>query len=383
MKTFSVHARSSLRLAAILCYAGFGVAGFAQNQLSGVVAGSLPDVGLGLSYAGPVAPSNLGSFGITIVPGSGLSGNAPALAAFQRAANQWAAFIADPITVTIDADLANLGNPSIIGSTSAVFLQASYNTIRNQMVADAADEASNGVVAALPTAAQFSAFAPNGVSLANAIVATKANLKAMGFAGLDGSFGASDGAITFNSTFTFDYDNSDGVTAGTMDFETVAAHEIGHALGFVSTVDSIDGGATTVGLMPWDLFRFDTANNPSTLADITTFPRNLVPGSTALFDELSMEALVSTGVASGDGRQASHWKDDSLTGNYLGIMDPTLAFGVTEAITPLDLRLLDVIGYEIPAQVQTEVPEASTNAALLGAALLTGTWLSRRRAQRK
>ena len=59
----------------------------------------------------------LGSFNIVINAGAGLAGNAAALAAFNRAADQWEAWISDPITVTIVADLQNLGNPSIIGST--------------------------------------------------------------------------------------------------------------------------------------------------------------------------------------------------------------------------------------------------------------------------
>jgi len=46
--------------------------------------------------------------------------------------------------------------------------------------------------------------------------------------------------MTFNSEFNFDYDSSDGITAGYYDFETVALHEIGHVLGFVSVVDAID-----------------------------------------------------------------------------------------------------------------------------------------------
>src|SRR6476661_6289659 len=39
----------------------------------------------------------LGSFAINIVAGPTLQGNAAALAAFNRAANQWKAFISDPV----------------------------------------------------------------------------------------------------------------------------------------------------------------------------------------------------------------------------------------------------------------------------------------------
>src|SRR5262245_60047249 len=73
-------------------------------------------------------PNNLGSFDIVLVPSAALSANGPALAAFNRAAQNWEAWIADPITVTINADFSLLGS-GILGSTSSVTLNAGYTTI--------------------------------------------------------------------------------------------------------------------------------------------------------------------------------------------------------------------------------------------------------------
>ena len=186
------------------------------------------------------------------------------------------------------------------------------------------------------------------------MVATKANLKAMGFAGLDGAFGANDANITFSSSFAFDFDNSNGVTAGQLDFETVAAHEIGHALGFISGVDDVDflvglGAAAPVDVFPLDLFRFEegTANDPATAANFATFPRSMTSNTAANTDDIAHEWRMSTGSDSGDGRQASHWRDDLLGGSLVGVMDPTLSAGVVELVALPDLRALDVIGYEI------------------------------------
>jgi hypothetical protein len=328
---------------------------------------SMPTIGGGSSITVGSGPTtNIGSFDIVLNPSVALSSNAAALAAFNRAAQNWEAWIADPITVTLDADFSLLGS-GILGSTNSVFLQTSYTSIRGAMVTDASDEADDGITAFLPTAAQFTGTVPAGFAFNGNMTATKANLKALGFTGLDGTFGVSDGSIAFSTAFTFDFDKSNGISGGQIDFEGVATHEIGHALGFVSTVDDIDfilpSTSNQIQPQPIDLYRFadNTANDPSSTATFTTAARNFVPGAVDIFDQVlsgfggSTEVLVSTGFDFGDGRQASHWKD-SLG---LGIMDPTAANGELLVITQNDLRAFDLIGYEIA------VPEASTLVLLM------------------
>lgn len=340
----------------------------------------------------PPTTNNLGTFNIVIVPGAGLSANAPALAAFNRAALAWSSRISDPITVTINADLSTTdpnGNPfaaNIIGSTSSVSLQGGYDTIRNQLVADSNTQvgglANKSAISALPAAAQFTATLPAGRSLSGNVVLTKANAKAMGFTGLDappasGGFGPSDATVVFNSAFTFDYDNTNGVSAGQIDFQTAATHEIGHVLGFTSSVDTVDTttAATNPTISPTvlDLFRFDRSgtNHPVTLTDYTNKPRDLSPGVDTVTSDLSQEFRMSTGLNGGDGQQASHWKDDSQTGSFIGIMDPTLSSGTTEPVTDADFRAMDLIGYDV-----TAVPEP---AALGICAVACAGLLARRR----
>ena len=327
------------------------------------------------------AVNNLGTFDIVINPGPTLAGNAAALAAFNRAALKWEALFSDPITITIDADLANLGNPNIIGSTSSVTLMASYTTIRNALVADSALDADDSINASLPTSGQFAAQVPAGFSLTGNVVGTKANLKAMGFGGLDGTFGATDATITFNSIFNFSYTGLP--VGGLVDFETVAVHEIGHALGFISVVDVVDNVAPqAVSPEVLDLFRFrdGTANDPATAADFTTFARDLSPNTNAITDYVlatlggePLENRMSTGVTTGDGRQASHWKDDALTGTLIGVMDPSLAAGVVELISASDARAFDLIGYD-----RVAVPEPGSIALILGGLLILGFRRGRR-----
>ncbi|MCP5444023.1 MAG: hypothetical protein H6968_13420 [Chromatiaceae bacterium] len=274
-----------------------------------------------------------------------------ASAAFARAASQWEARIFDPITVTIDSDFTYLGSSSIIGNASSVqltYYNHSYSLIRDMMVADAADEPDDLIVSYLPTAGQLQVDIPAGFSVAG-MAASKANLKALGVQDLDNQFGAMDGVINFNTEFSFDFDNSDGVNSGSMDFETVAAHEIGHILGFNSVVDQIaflmDQGATTgeVLMKPLDLFRFQDGSgaDPATFSDFTMMPRSLIPGTDSILDDIQNEILMSDGLS----QQASHWADNL----DLGIMDPTLSYGDISLVSERDLRALDLIGYEITA----------------------------------
>jgi VCBS repeat-containing protein len=315
------------------------------------------------------------AFNIFINAGAGLAANSSALVAFERAAQAWETHINDDITVTIDADLANLGSPNVIGQTGSVLLQGGYNTIRNQMVADAADEADDSIVSLLPTAASASFLLPAGFGLNGLLIGSKAALKAVGFSNLDQDFGTSDAEITFNSQFQFDFDNSNGVTSNTMDFETVAIHEIGHALGFISQVDAVDyssaiNSPTNVAPGMLDLFRFEnnTANDPSDDSTFASAARSLEPGVDAITDDIggagnaSAENRMSTGYYTGDGRQASHFKDNLS----IGVMDPTLAFGEVVPVSHADLRALDLIGYEISlGPVQNSAPVANNDSATI------------------
>ena len=295
-----------------------------------------------------------GALTIQLNAGPGLSANPEALGAFRRAAARWEAVLMDPITVQIDADFVPL-DPGVLGSTAPVALLAGFDDVVGALVLDALDEGADAVSASLPTLAELAISLPPGVAFGGSVGLTKANAKALG-ADVDGMFGPVDAEILINSIFVdqLDFDSRDGVDPDKADFETLVAHEIGHVLGFISAVDDLEAGVLPEGgafLAPLDLYRFAggaSAGNPADPAQFRGAARNLRPGGAAIFDDVDHEIGLSTG-RSGDGRQASHWKDDLFTGILLGVMDPSAQPGLRVPVTAADRRALDLIGWEVRA----------------------------------
>ena len=317
-------------------------------KMKGRIIRALSPLAAALFLAGTAPAAQALVININPVTGGGLTDGVfaeQALAAFNRAASRWESAFSDNVTVEISANFLNLGDARVIGRASSTSLIGSFDTIRNAMVADARNESDDAITAALPTRAKFKTQSTNGVTFTNNIILTQANAMALGF----GRVTASDALIEFNSGFNFDFDNSDGLIG--MDFESVALHEIGHALGFISAVDQVDylksrKLAGSVSVTPLDLFRFGTASNPSTVPQFTTYKREMRPGYAAFLDDLVTEVRFSTGLNKGDGRQASHWRDDALSGVLLGVMDPTLPYDFILPLTINDFRALDLIGWE-------------------------------------
>jgi hypothetical protein len=289
--------------------------------------------------------------------------------AFLRAAQTWEALIRNPITVIIDVDYGptRFGvpypSPHVIGSTDTQDVGAStlYPAVRNKMISQASSARESQLYNALP-----SGTIPTDIGNTTAMFSPSAAFRAVGILGPVAD-PATETAnlgpppnIGFNSAFRFDFDPSDGIDADKMDFDSTAVHELGHALGFSSNVglkELFPERANETSLL--DLLRFRPG---ITMATFPTALRIQSSGGAQVFFAGESELALSTGRADatgGDGRQASHWKADELTGQYIGVMDPTTDFGHRETITNNDLAAFDAMGYQIATNEGDTVPLTS------------------------
>ena len=309
--------------------------------------------------------------------------NKEALLAFRRAATRWERFIRNNITVVIDVDYGETRwgaawPTNVLGSTNSAVYSVDGGTVSdiigNLKTLHAGDNQLQDLYDAIPIPTPTTADANLGMLVGGII-----NLQALGYvqAEIDPDlqvtpFGTIP-TIGFNSAFSYDFDPSDGITEG-IDFDAVVVHEIGHALGFTAIAGNYPAyGPPNNYFYPWDLFRVrPDAVEEGSLTGFSTAPRVVTPGPVATevwafennvtyykatqvsFDglkklEVSTATLSGTG---GDDQQAPHWRDDqdrlpSLgEERFIGVMDPT-AGASREEVTDNDLRLLEIIGYDI------------------------------------
>ncbi|MFD1612430.1 NF038122 family metalloprotease [Sphingomonas tabacisoli] len=373
----------------------------------------------------------------TLVDTGGAGAGTQAYYGFAAATNYWSSVLtaAQPTNIVLNIGFKPLG-PNILGSTGSTFDSKAVQSIYTRLAARQGGAFDAQAVANLsplsPGALGVGALsmytpgytdpaAKTGIdnttkvydtdgSFNNSVIGlTRANAKALGYTYSDGK---ADASITFSSNFQFDFNATDGITAGQSDFLGVAIHEIGHALGFVSGVDDYDvlgtGGpladSTACGVAggcknypandDWfgetlDLFRYSA---PGAL-DWTTKTASYFSidgGASSVFNN----GLFSTGDYNGDGWQASHWKaPQNDAGNFTcakpfeGVMNPYLCGGTNGVITGEDLAAFDAIGWNLAAgvggagysfstrNIVTPVPEPATWAMMIAGFGLAGAGL--------
>src|SRR5262249_39642856 len=150
----------------------------------------------------------------------------------------------------------------------------SYSAVHTALIADQTSASDATAVASLASGTSLSFYTDNsagtrvldndGSANNTYLDVSTANLKALGITTDANGQAVDDGvtadaSITFSSDFTFDFDPSNGISPGALDFVGIAFHEIGHALGFFSGVDIVDyysgsGPGAPTNLNPYAIF---------------------------------------------------------------------------------------------------------------------------------
>jgi hypothetical protein len=361
----------------------------------------------GMLFCGIAAASLIASAAdaatINLIDEGGVTGS-PAEQGFKTAAYYWGKTLTNDVTINLGVKFAPLA-PNVIGSTGSTRSDTTVAAWKNGVLATRSGYTLDQT-AVLPTlnAQGGASFVTNGarpdgnndtaIQVYNDGTTTSSQVlylntsvqKAIGIYSGPNIF---DGHVTFSTNFNFDFNPTDGIEAGHMDFIGVAIHEIGHALGFVSGVDFLDvygypngPGAGTLGydlndtsiFSALDMFRF--SNDPNGLAPGSGPTRDLSVGTASYFSidggltQVGGNSLFSTGAYNGDGRQASHFKDTpSAQGgcdgfNQLGILDPTFCYGEMGVVKGLDLAAYDAMGWNLNFDVLGNLGYQSTTAQI-------------------
>ncbi|MGL6342673.1 MAG: NF038122 family metalloprotease, partial [Waterburya sp.] len=163
------------------------------------------------------------------------------------------------------------------------------------------------------------------------------------------------------SGVSWDYNSSrnSNIQGRTLDFLSVALHEVGHILGFVSGMDD-EGWLNVVTeartkneviksdamkfATPLDLFRYSSASSAVGKIDLSVGGNSFfsINGGKTNLGNFSTGEYSDLG---GDGYQASHWKYQG--DNPMGIMDPALKLGQRRNLSNLDIKAIDVMGWDV------------------------------------
>jgi hypothetical protein len=301
---------------------------------------------------------------------------------FELAGKIWSTYLTDNVTINIAVDTqSDFPGNAIAGATPRLNAQK-FDQFQKALQSDVTSSSdrtisqTNNIMAAKNFSGRFDLYDSNGRNTGTSRDSTELNVNSATAKSLDldlkGSPSLLDGYIVMRDmknlpvTWSYDFARTSAAPSNTMDFLSVAIHEIGHILGFQSSVDrpgwknprsngskpdgeySKDITSRVKSATPLDLFRYSDRSslNPDKNGDL---PIDLAVGGNpylSIQNGKSPVANFDTGTdvsLGGNGLQASHWKSG-------GIMNATINRGMRPAVTSADLTALDAIGWDLSSQ---------------------------------
>ncbi|MBR8834839.1 MAG: NF038122 family metalloprotease [Stigonema ocellatum SAG 48.90 = DSM 106950] len=332
---------------------------------------------------GSILPAEAASFNFTYAPGTTLD----QMIGYEMAGQYWSNYLANDVTLNFFIEPTNALPKNVIGGSIPGVVQANWAQVDanfrtahsspgtasvNQQIALNNEYSQFNLDSLANTYSTLLGTQSTSITGVNTINLTRANAKALGI--INGNDPGLDGYILVSNLENLTkplswhyYSPGDSVPSGTLDYFSMALHELGHNLGFLSGTDAPNwsklltsqtfiSGLTMNYTYLLDLFRFSSksTSNSSVLNLLNLLGDNskndmsiggdpffsIDGGKTRLAD-------FSSGVRrdlGGDGYQGSHWEQQS---SILGIMDPTLGIGQRRQISTLDQTAMNVLGWNL------------------------------------
>jgi hypothetical protein len=246
--------------------------------------------------------------------------------AFDAVTAEYDRLLTSPVTINVDVSWGEVDGfamaPNALGeSVDALYGDYTYPDMKSVLAAHSranpTDKALASAVAHLP------ASTPSGASR---YVVPSSEAKALGL--IPATQTSYDGFIGFGSGLPYDFNPSNGITAGTYDFEAVAAHEMDEVLGRISGLADASAAYRTV----FDLYRYSARgvlgfnyNSPAYFS---------VNGGATNLGEFNVSSI---------GGDRGDWANYGAT--VTDIQDAFLAAGRSSKLTAADLTALDALGY--------------------------------------
>lgn len=319
----------------------------------------------------------LGTLTIEVRFDAGFDNSPEARAAFIRAVEIWCSLVEAPQPITLVLDVHY--GPTVSGSTlplgrasiQPLIGRGEYGAWRAALFDSAHSGRDLALFASLPEEAVPTDLGPTDTFvMPSAVLRVAGLLPSITDPEAEASLYGPPPSIEIINTAPWDFDPDDGIAPNSVDFVGVALHEIGHILGFTTRCGSTETNPSSpLTFSAFDVFRFRPGIDR---ANFTTAPRILTAGGEQVHFSNGPELALSTArlnLTGGDGFSGDHWKDDTLTGTRLGIMDPQQRLGLLLDVTANDVEALRAMGYRRVGAPRESAPFVTIDSELDGSIL--------------
>jgi hypothetical protein len=241
----------------------------------------------------------------------------------------------NPITINIDVGFGEVNGQALdsgaLGESETFFNNYTYTQVHNALVQNAHSADQISAASSLPTTDPT-----NG---GNYWMAT-AEAKALGLAGASAAI---DGFVGFSSSAMFDYNDNNGVSPGTYDFNGTFLHELTEVMGRGLFVGSAGIGPNSY--TPMDLFHYSSAG-----------VRDFVGTQAGYFSPDGGNTRLDAFNINSNG-DFGDWAASAGNDSFLAFSNS----GVVNAATQADIRVMNVLGYN-----ETSAPSVTPTVATTG-----------------